>query len=194
MRYPYRTCKSHGSPRIGTSRPQARDTTTPRGYTMKKMQKGFTLIELMIVVAIIAILAAIALPAYQDYTIRSQAAEGMSLAAAAKTAIAETYVNRGEWPADREEAGMSPTATDATGQFVESVEVTNGEIIVTYGENANTKIAGDTLIFTAYETADGGVAWQCSSVSNGPAPAGTAAAGPTAGTLEAKYAPAQCRA
>ena len=161
---------------------------------MKKMQKGFTLIELMIVVAIIAILAAIALPAYQDYTIRSQAAEGMSLAAAPKTAIAETFVNRGEWPADRAAAGLSADATDTTGQFVQSVEVTDGEIIVTYGENANTKIAGETLVFTPYETADGGVAWQCSSVTAGPVPAGTVATGPTAGTLEAKYAPAQCRA
>jgi len=160
---------------------------------MKKMQKGFTLIELMIVVAIIAILAAIALPAYQDYTIRSQAAEGLSLAAAPKTAIAESFVNRGAWPADREEAGLSATATDTTGQYVASVEVTDGEIIVTYGGNANTKIAGDTLVFTPYETTDGGVAWQCSSATPGPVPAGTVATGPTAGTLEAKYAPAQCR-
>ncbi len=161
---------------------------------MKKMQKGFTLIELMIVVAIIAILAAIALPAYQDYTIRSQAAEGMSLAAAPKTAIAESFVNRGVWPVDRAAAGLSATATDTTGQFVSSVNVANGEIIVTYGGNANAKITGNTLVFTPYETTDGGVAWRCSSVSAGPAPAGTAANGPTPGTLPAKYAPAQCRA
>lgn len=160
---------------------------------MKKMQKGFTLIELMIVVAIIAILAAIALPAYQDYTIRSQAAEGMSLAAAPKTAIAESFVNRGTWPKDRAEAGMSANATDTTGQYVASVDVKAGEIIVTYGGNANANLKGKTLVFTPYATADGGVAWQCSSDTAGPVPAGSKAAGPTAGTLPAKYAPAQCR-
>ena len=74
---------------------------------MTKLQKGFTLIELMIVVAIIGILAAIAIPAYQDYTIRAQVSEGMNLAAAAKAAVAETFLNRGTAPANRTAAGMS---------------------------------------------------------------------------------------
>ncbi|MFA7522113.1 MAG: pilin [Halothiobacillaceae bacterium] len=159
-----------------------------------QVQKGFTLIELMIVVAIIGILAAIALPAYQDYTIRAQASEGLTLMSGAKTAVAETFINRGTWPADREEAGMSPTVTDTTGQYVTQVEVIDGEIIATYGGNANAKISGDKLVLTPYETADGSVAWQCSSDSHGPAPDNaTAAAGPTIGDLPAKYAPAQCR-
>ena len=74
---------------------------------MTKLQKGFTLIELMIVVAIIGILAAIAIPAYQDYTIRAQVSEGLNLAAAAKAAVAETFLNRGTAPANRTVAGMS---------------------------------------------------------------------------------------
>ena len=74
---------------------------------MTKLQKGFTLIELMIVVAIIGILAAIAIPAYQDYTIRAQVSEGLNLAAAAKAAVAESFLNTGEAPADRTEAGFA---------------------------------------------------------------------------------------
>ncbi len=158
-----------------------------------QMQKGFTLIELMIVVAIIGILAAIALPAYQDYTIRSQASEGLALMSGAKTAVAETFINTGAVPADREAAGMSATATDTTGQFVSGVEVTNGEIIATYGVNVNTKIAADTLVLTPYEQTDGSLAWQCNSASAGKVPGGTALAGPTLGTLDPKYAPSQCR-
>ncbi len=160
---------------------------------MKKVQQGFTLIELMIVVAIIGILAAVAIPAYQDYTIRAQASEGLSLMAAAKTAVTETYLNDGAWPATRADAGMSATATDTSGQYVTGVQVADGEITATYGNNANATISTNTLVLTPYETADGSIAWQCSSAVNGPAPAGTAATGPTAGTLPSQYAPSQCR-
>ena len=160
-----------------------------------KMQKGFTLIELMIVVAIIAILAAIALPAYQDYTIRSQASEGLTLMSGAKTAIAETFINRGTLPADRVEAGMSSNASDTQGQFVEEVEVDEGVITATYGNNANSKISGSTLVLTPWETGDGSVAWQCNSASAGSEPGGTALAGGSSdvGDLLTQYAPSQCR-
>src|SRR5688572_8729815 len=128
---------------------------------MKKLQQGFTLIELMIVVAIIGILAAIAIPAYQDYTIRAQVSEGMNLAAAAKAAVAETFLNTGNAPADREEAGMSATPSDTNGKYVTSVTVTNGIITIAYGFDANAAIEGQTLQLIPWVTPDGSVAWQC---------------------------------
>src|SRR5262252_355982 len=128
---------------------------------MKKVQQGFTLIELMIVVAIIGILAAIAIPAYQDYTIRAQVSEGMNLAAAAKAAVAETYLNRGIAPATRTVAGMSANATDTNGKYVTGVNVANGTITIAYGFEANAAITGLTLELAPYVTADQSVAWRC---------------------------------
>lgn len=169
---------------------------------MKQMQKGFTLIELMIVVAIIGILAAIAIPAYQDYTIRSQVTEGLSLAGAAKAAVAESYSQTGTAPINREVAGMSPTATDTNGKYVTSVTVANGTITVLYGgTQANAKITAagaNQLSLTPYETPDASVSWKCG---NAPVPAGallgTASAGTTAaiGTTSVanKYLPKACR-
>ena len=165
----------------------------------KKVQQGFTLIELMIVVAIIGILAAIAIPAYQDYTIRSQVSEGLTLAAAAKAAVAESFSDRGEAPADREAAGMTATATDTSGKYVESVEVTNGTITITYGNEVNAVVDAETLTLTPYESVDLSVVWRCG---NAPAPAntvelGTAGAGVTAAyvapSLLDKYMPSSCR-
>jgi type IV pilus assembly protein PilA len=139
---------------------------------MTKLQKGFTLIELMIVVAIIGILAAIAIPAYQDYTIRAQVSEGMNLAAAAKAAVAEFYLNRGRAPVNRQEAGMSPTHTDTSGKYVASVNVSNGTITITYGNEANAVLVTgpQTLALTPYETPDRSVAWRCGAA---PVPNGT---------------------
>jgi type IV pilus assembly protein PilA len=168
---------------------------------MHKVQQGFTLIELMIVVAIIGILAAIAIPAYQDYTIRAQVSEGMTLAASAKAAVAEAFANNGEAPLDRVEAGMTKTATDTSGNYVTQVAVANGTITITYGNEANQAIAGETLSLTPYESADLSVVWRCGSAT---APAGAALMGtsgggqtaayaaPSAGMLP-KYLPAACR-
>jgi type IV pilus assembly protein PilA len=128
---------------------------------MKTNQKGFTLIELMIVVAIIGILAAIAIPAYQDYTIRAQVTEGLNLAGAAKAAVAESFANTGAAPADRQAAGMSAAPADTAGKYVTSVAVTNGTILVTYGDQANALIKTQTLGLTPYETGDLSVAWRC---------------------------------
>jgi type IV pilus assembly protein PilA len=128
---------------------------------MNKLQKGFTLIELMIVVAIIGILAAIAIPAYQDYTIRAQVSEGMSLAAAAKAAVAESFLNRGVPPANRLAAGMTATPADTQGKYVASVGVAAGNILITYGNQANAQITNQSLGLTPYESGDLSVVWKC---------------------------------
>ena len=96
-----------------------------------KVQKGFTLIELMIVVAIIGILAAIAIPAYQNYTIRAQITEGLNLADGWKTAIAEYYANAGTWPSM---ANLTGASSANSSKYVSSIGVTGGGILITYGE------------------------------------------------------------
>jgi len=147
----------------------------------KQLQQGFTLIELMIVVAIIGILAAIAIPAYQDYTIRAQVSEGLSLADGAKTAIAEYYTNYGKFPSSNASAGLADAAS-ITGNYVSKVETKDGVITVTYGNKANSAIAdngGKTLELSAVTTGGGSIAWTCKS-------------GATDG-VPAKYLPSSCR-
>jgi type IV pilus assembly protein PilA len=165
---------------------------------MKRVQQGFTLIELMIVVAIIGILAAIAIPAYQDYTIRAQVSEGMNLAAAAKAAIAETYLNRGTAPANRTVAGMSANATDTNGKYVTQVAVNAGTIIITYGNEANATIVPNTLALQPYVTLDQSVTWLCGqadptllTATTVPMPASVAAGANT--TVPVQYLPSSCR-
>jgi type IV pilus assembly protein PilA len=164
----------------------------------RRIQQGFTLIELMIVVAIIGILAAVALPAYQDYTIRAKVTEGLSLASSAKVAVSENATNAAPFAS----GWTAPSATDAVTSV--AIDQGTGEISIVYttkvaAAGANTLvlaprdggIAGAALAGTATASTpptNGSITWNCLSVAP---PAGHSG---TAGTLAAKYTPSTCRA
>jgi len=124
-----------------------------------KKQQGFTLIELMIVVAIIGILAAIAIPAYQDYTIRAQVSEGLNLAGGAKAAVSEYTMDRGTFPTTNALAGVAAN-TEINGKYVTQVTVASGVVTVTYGNEAHALLGGNTLALTPSTNA-GSVEWDC---------------------------------
>jgi type IV pilus assembly protein PilA len=148
---------------------------------MKTVQKGFTLIELMIVVAIIGILAAIAIPAYQDYTIRAQVTEGLNLASDLKAVIGELYADRGTGEGlDSGDFGI-PAATDKSGKYVEQIEVQAGTIEITFGNDANAKLQEpeqNVLTLQPGVNDNGDVVWYC---------------GGEGTTVPEKYLPASCR-
>jgi len=124
-------------------------------------QNGFTLIELMIVVAIVGILAAIAIPAYQNYIIRAQVTEGLALASKAKTGISEYYWERGSWPSNNAEVGMADKH-DIIGTYTEHMAVKNNVIEIKYGYNANMAIFNEKIELTATANA-GSIEWTCAS-------------------------------
>ena len=141
----------------------------------QRLSAGFTLIELMIVVAIIAILAAIAVPAYQDYLIRAQVTEGLSLAAGAKSAVWDYVSNTGTYPASNQSAGLA-AKTDIVGSYVSSVDVSGGAITVAFkGAKANQAIRNELLVLSP-TTAGGSILWSCKP-----------------STLDGKYLPSSCR-
>ncbi|MGH8232723.1 MAG: pilin [Rhodanobacteraceae bacterium] len=143
------------------------------------VQYGFTLIELMIVVAIIAILAAIAIPAYQNFVVRAQVTEGMTLAAAAETAVWDFYANTGYFPASNQSADLADD-TSITGKYVSQVKVTDGVVTATFNDTtSNTAIHGDTLVLSPTTTASD-IMWTCN-------PAGASNA------VAPKYLPSSCR-
>jgi type IV pilus assembly protein PilA len=174
---------------------------------LNKMQKGFTLIELMIVVAIIGILAAIAIPAYQDYTIRAKVTEGLNLADSAKTAVAESWQSGG--PTGLKAAASSWNTSFATGgatKYVSNIQVstTTGVITVTYNTTAIPQLGtGVSLLLTpsvsqtalgAANTSSGSIDWACTSAANATAAAQSlpgSAAGATG--VATKYVPTNCK-
>ncbi|MEZ5568172.1 MAG: pilin [Halioglobus sp.] len=156
----------------------------------KAAQKGFTLIELMIVIAIVGILAAIALPAYQDYIVRSKMSEPMAALAEAKTTIAEFYSSQGSWPIDAAQAGINtnPNKPIIASLFYDSTAGTNGPLItagIQGGVVPGQAAANDVgFSLSALTRSDRSIVWKCKRSAN---------TGDVADGVEAKYLPANCR-
>ncbi len=160
---------------------------------MKKIQQGFTLIELMIVVAIIGILAAIAIPAYQDYTIRAQVTEGLNLSAALKASVSEEFADSGLWPLTLAALGIT---NSPTGRYVSAMLITSGSIQVTYGNDANaTLVLTPLLAIKPYVSANLDVIWVCGNAAPpaGAVEAATGASGNLVTSVLDKYMPSACR-
>ncbi|CWP88867.1 pilin [Neisseria meningitidis] len=161
---------------------------------MNTLQKGFTLIELMIVIAIVGILAAVALPAYQDYTARAQVSEAILLAEGQKSAVTEYYLNHGEWPGNNTSAGVA-TSTDIKGKYVAGVKVEKGVITATMASsNVNNEIKGKKLSLWA-KRQNGSVKWFCGlpvTRNNAKANADVTAANGN-DKIDTKHLPSTCR-
>lgn len=163
---------------------------------MKSIEKGFTLVELMIVVAIIGILASLAIAAYQTYTIRAQVAEGLNLVGAAMVPVADVYLQSGRPPVNRTEAGMSIPPSDTSGSYVSGIAVVNGRIDITFGNRAHAEISGSVLSYTPYISGTNAINWRCGYAA---APAGVLMSGGGVtttyqpGGIQARYLPTNCR-
>jgi type IV pilus assembly protein PilA len=143
----------------------------------------------MIVVAIIGILAAIAIPAYQNYTIRAQVTEGLTLGDGWKTAIAEYYANTGTMPGAI--ANLAGTSS-SVGKYESSILVSTGSIVITYGNAANTKISGSTLGLIPYTNANNDVLWLCGNTTFLAASSASSVGAAVSTTVPAQYLPTSC--
>jgi type IV pilus assembly protein PilA len=142
---------------------------------MKNKQHGFTLIELMIVVAIIGILASVAMSAYQNYIIRAQISEGLTLSSTTKVAMSEYFMDRGVWAGNNATAGVADKF-DIKGKYVRSVDVDDNVIEIIYGNDAHNEIFDEIVWLTAISN-NGSVSWTCTS----------------GGVIPPKHLPASCR-
>ncbi|HEZ3078679.1 TPA: pilin [Neisseria meningitidis] len=159
---------------------------------MNTLQKGFTLIELMIVIAIVGILAAVALPAYQDYTARAQVSEAILLAEGQKSAVTEYYLNHGKWPGDNSDAGVA-TSADIKGKYVQKVEVKNGVVTAEMkSSGVNKEIKGKKLSLWA-KRQNGSVKWFCGQPVTRTAADSDDVAAATANGINTKHLPSTCR-
>lgn len=159
--------------------------------------RGFTLIELMIVIAILGILASLAIAAYQTYTVRGQVAEAIGLAGSLEAPIVGAFKRTTTPPVDRVDAGLSADPTDTSGTYVSQVLVMNGRIDITFGQEAHPDILNQTLSVTPYITAGGEIIWRCGKA---PPPEGQPlghegenAAVYQPGNLDPRYLPSSCR-
>jgi len=142
---------------------------------MEKLQQGVTLIELMIVVAIVALMSVLALPAYTDYSIRAQISEGLQLAASAKVAVTEYYQDQSRYPTDNAQAGLEAPGS-ISGSYVDSVSVNGPVVSIQFGSAANAQINGQTITLTAVDNV-GSMSWVCA----------------TGGIIQLNHLPTVCR-